>query len=611
MPPRLRSSLKKSVACPVGGRGAFFCPSCATWRRTLTSRGNAVSRRGDRLPSLLASNRRLASSVINAGRNVPPRFKGLYEALDSVGNTAAGQVNLSRLQLALRGLESEEPLMRVAVLGLNDAAAARKLVRLLLADPLNRRGHWEDALNSYDEDISQGLLIRYGETSDDLPNNLLPTISIPSPILKRDNLEILVAGLGTQAEFSGSHFTADTFLVPTVTIQTSHSGRHNVIRYPVHKSIICGRGVDGLLAYSGLIGRSDLKNEAKSVFGAIELSIADQQRGNDRVAFVDVDQADEALSKFRESVQNASAYERGWNKSGVQPIEDWLSLQAKEGNLNPALKTLIASLLDSAEEGVIAKENAKLQEQNAQSISDQTRESLNWSVSLWAERAHSELRKSLEEGFASKRWRGLAWWKLMWRVDDVGMVASEILEKRYLRQAEREVIWTAGRFQHAGLLDEPKDTAEEANGPMSTASKLDLAQQTQITMNRARLLNTTVPSLQELAQRLVLFSISTTTLSSALSALTYASFPTASVSEVCAAGAAGLIYSLRRQQTKWETARTSWENDVRENGRTTLRETEELLRMVVQEGGRQVEDVTERDARDSIQRARKALGDMK
>lgn len=115
MPPRLRSSLKKSVACPVDGRGAFFCPSCATWRRTLTSRANAVSRRGDRLPSLLASNRRLTtSSVINAGRNVPPRFKGLYEALDSVGSTAAGQVNLSRLQLALRGMESEEPLMRVA-----------------------------------------------------------------------------------------------------------------------------------------------------------------------------------------------------------------------------------------------------------------------------------------------------------------------------------------------------------------------------------------------------------------------------------------------------------------------------------------------------------------
>lgn len=376
--------------------------------------------------------------------------------------------------------------------------------------------------------------------------------------------------------------------------------------------------MDGLLAYSGMISRSDLKNEPKSVYGAIELLTGDKVRGNDRLAFVDIDQADEALSKFRESVQNVSAYERGWNKSGVQPVVDWLtSVRSNEQDLNPALKTLITSLLDSAEEGVQAKETMKLQEQKAQAVSEQTRANMNWSVSLWAEKAHLELRKALEEGFASQRWRGLAWWKLFWRVDDVGMVTSEILEKKYLREAERQVIYTAGRFQQAGLLDEPRDDIPaqpakgDANGPVSPASKPDLAQQMPISTNRARLLNTAVPSLQELAQRLVVFSISTTSLTSALSALTYVSFPSASISEACMAGALGLIYSLRRQQTKWETARTSWENDVREDGRTTLRETEELLRRVVQEGGRQVEDISERDARESLQRARKVLEEVK
>lgn len=34
--------------------------------------------------------------------------------LSSVGKHAAGQISVSRLQLALRGLESEEPLVRVA-----------------------------------------------------------------------------------------------------------------------------------------------------------------------------------------------------------------------------------------------------------------------------------------------------------------------------------------------------------------------------------------------------------------------------------------------------------------------------------------------------------------
>lgn len=114
MPPRLRGLLKRGLP-PLDGGGVFFCPSCATWRRTLTLRASDISRQGKRLPSLLTPNRQFTTpSVINAGRDVPPRFKELHEALDRVGNAAAGQVNLSRLQLALRGLESENPLMRVA-----------------------------------------------------------------------------------------------------------------------------------------------------------------------------------------------------------------------------------------------------------------------------------------------------------------------------------------------------------------------------------------------------------------------------------------------------------------------------------------------------------------
>lgn len=48
------------------------------------------------------------------------------------------------------------------VLSLGDDAATRKLVRLLLADPLGPKEEWEDYLDSYDMSSSQGLLIRYG-----------------------------------------------------------------------------------------------------------------------------------------------------------------------------------------------------------------------------------------------------------------------------------------------------------------------------------------------------------------------------------------------------------------------------------------------------------------
>ena len=387
-----------------------------------------------------------------------------------------------------------------------------------------------------------------------------------------------------------------------------------MVRYPVHKSIVCGSGLEDLLAYSGLIARSDLKQEAKSVYGAIEMAVSDKERNNDRIAFVDINQANDALDKFRESVQNASLYERGWNNSGVQPVVDWLAqLQADEGSLNPSLKTLIQSLLDAAKEGVLAKEAQRAQEQQAAGVSDESRADLDRSVTMWAERGHSELRSSLEAGFASKRWKGLAWWKLFWRVDDVGMITSEILEKQYLHGAEREVIWTAGQFQQAGLIDKVEATEEPpSEAKESTTAAADKTASEpwpmQISKSRTRLLDTTVPALQSLAQRLVLFSVSTTTLTSALSALTYISLPTASVYETCTMAVVGLVYSLRRQQTKWEKARTFWEEEVREDGRTALLETERELRTIVKEGGRPEIDVSDvQEAKESIEQARRAV----
>lgn len=425
-------------------------------------------------------------------------------------------------------------------------------------------------------------------------------------------MEILVSSLGSDSGLTGATLAADTFLVPTVTIQTSHSGRHNVVRYPVHRSIVCGHGVDGLLAFSTLMGQSDLKNEVASVRGAIELSVANQKRGGDRLSFVDIDRAGLALDKIRESVQNATEYERGWNGSGVQPVADWLgsSAQAVDSQaLNPALVPLVESLLNAAEEGLRVR-NAKGAEDQAIGIAPQAvRSELERGVTVWAERAHSELRSALESGFASPRWRGLAWWKLFWRVDDVSMITSEILERRLLRRAEREVIWTSGKYEQAGLLAEPRPSTEpptEAGSAQATPPPWP----TQISDMRTKLLTTTVPSLQALAQSLVLFSVSTTTLASALSALTYISVPSASVYESGTLAAVGLIYSLRRQQKKWDVARGFWEDEVREEGRTSLRETQEIMQQIVRDGGKRIEDVSDQSARDAIDRARKALKDV-
>lgn len=118
MPPRSQVSLLKRASYLADS--SFICPSCSHARSprirtgatkfynppTTTFRHAATST----TPPAAA----LRSSIVNATNNVPERYRDLYEALDEVKHSAAQHVNLSRLQLALRGLESETPVIRVA-----------------------------------------------------------------------------------------------------------------------------------------------------------------------------------------------------------------------------------------------------------------------------------------------------------------------------------------------------------------------------------------------------------------------------------------------------------------------------------------------------------------
>ena len=128
MPPTaLRSALPRALSRPLdsgGIRGVFYCPSCATWRRTLSTRrssshrssNTALGARGKAAADINPGIRRSQhfTTASTASVNVPPRLRELHAALNRVGDVATDRVDLSRLQLALRGLESEEPLVRVA-----------------------------------------------------------------------------------------------------------------------------------------------------------------------------------------------------------------------------------------------------------------------------------------------------------------------------------------------------------------------------------------------------------------------------------------------------------------------------------------------------------------
>ncbi|QGA16739.1 hypothetical protein EYB26_004407 [Talaromyces marneffei] len=664
MPTKLRTAVRKSLF-PLAGKHSgsnvgiategtvFYCPSCSAWRRrmlsTAATANNYRTRNGairhdfhnnnnnnnnNSVNTTTTVRRYLSSSAarsngaagiahidVNLNKNVPARYRELHAALKELEDVAADHISLSRLQLAQRGLESEEHVVRVAVLGVNDARSTRRLVRLLLADPLSEEQSWEELIDSYGIEGSNGLLIRYGEESRIVENSLCPTISVNSPLLKQGKIELFVSTLGSGPEPDNGPVTDEAFFVPTITLEATESGAHEVIRYPVHKTIICGVGTEGLVAYSGLLGRADLKSSEKLVHGAIELNVAEATQKDSKVTFVNMQVAETALAKFRESVQFASEYERGWTAGGVQAVVDWLPTTSRAG-LSTDLRTIIQSLLDTAEEGVVADEATRSREFELTDTSAATRQSLDQSVSIWAERAHTELRNSLDEGFASRRWNGLSWWKLFWRVDDVGSVMSEVLQTRFLLRSEKEMIWTAGRVKQTGLLDgapnspdltevsSVKDTEQTEAGSTQTENETP-PWPLQIATSRLNMLRTTIPSMQALSQGLVLFSASTTGLTSALSALLYTSSSTG-LYEACSIAAVGLMYSLRRQQVKWETARSSWQAEVREKGRTALIETEQVLRRLIRDGPslRRDESAEER-AKMVIARARKALEDVR
>jgi hypothetical protein len=107
----------------------------------------------------------VSPTAIGSRPTVPLQNQELYSALDDLGTKAGRYVNSRRLQLALRGLstENERVVTRVAVLGMDGRTTAEEVARLLLADPLGVEGRWEKNLagKSGGEQEERAVLLRY------------------------------------------------------------------------------------------------------------------------------------------------------------------------------------------------------------------------------------------------------------------------------------------------------------------------------------------------------------------------------------------------------------------------------------------------------------------
>jgi hypothetical protein len=139
-------------------------PTTLCCRKAIDSLANSFRNRHARIPTspllrLRAASTHVSPTAINYRPNIPPKNKELYDALSDLSARAEQYVNISRLQLVLRGLAAENAVTRVAVLGVSSQAGAMNLARALLADPLVEEAAWERELEKGSEEGA--VLIRY------------------------------------------------------------------------------------------------------------------------------------------------------------------------------------------------------------------------------------------------------------------------------------------------------------------------------------------------------------------------------------------------------------------------------------------------------------------
>lgn len=562
-----------------------ICAICSMAPAARRPRNHAPTRP---IPSTAEQRLRFSSGTA-ASENVRAE---LEQTLAQLQRESPRLFDLSRLQLALQGLRQApgEEAVRVAILGVSNgssaALTAKRLLRAMMSDPLQDEQEWEKQLESYD--LTKPLIVRISagphldEASIDVAKeNPIQRLHISSPDYNALRLEFLLMDVEASTLSAGRPSIKElesAALVPAVATRTA-DGRVEKTPAPVHQAIIVADGLVGAVDLAAL----PVSESAGAITSAVNMKGLSGEELGASLNIVDVAQAEEGVRLFRQGPQNAMQYERLWFASKVPALTSWLKagLKTEDAATKPAVKQLLTSLLENAHASLQAEESLIVSKTLASKTPLDDATGLHKGLAEWARQAHSELQDELDLAFTGRRWRKLGWWKLFWRVDDVGMLTSDILSSRFLPTAERELVYLAGRI--AELRGEPPKYPQPTS-ELDDARSVALQPKTalpkwpgHIAFTRRYLQDETVPALQALAQRLLVQSLGTSSVAGAVAGLLYASSFTSGFYEAGAVAALGIVYSLGRMQRKWETARRFWEGDVREEGRKAVRAVEESV----------------------------------
>jgi hypothetical protein len=347
-------------------------------------------------------------------------------------------------------------------LGKNGQHAARQLAKVLFADVLEDEEAWEKILSRTDDGGS--ILLKYGEVNGESgvqkSSPLIQTLDVPSPLLQRLNLEILVTPLGDDIAVSGNAANLEeTILVPPVTISNSSAGRVGFVRHPVHRALIVAEGISGAIAYGKLppgCVNGETVNAALSIpLRPAPAPVATSGEAEAPDNSIDIDLASHSISIFRADKANGAQFSKEWQASRVPIVTTWLKRavdnSTTEDGLKPAVRGLIEVLLSSAERAVKVAESRATKTSAASNVPDTIRNTLRQATATWSEEAHGDLSVNLDTALDSTAWRKTAWWRLFWRIDEVSLSASEILVRSWLIEAEQTLAFLSGRMLQAGV----------------------------------------------------------------------------------------------------------------------------------------------------------------
>ncbi|KAL9114104.1 MAG: hypothetical protein Q9227_001876 [Pyrenula ochraceoflavens] len=408
-------------------------------------------------------------------------------------------------------------------------------------------------------------------------------------------------------------------------VPSSADGRQTTLKYPVHQALVISNGFDELVSALRLLAGTSFRglHDQKLVKNIVNMDVCPAEKDSDTVTVVSSAPATAGLKAIRNDIEGAAEFGRGWVKSNLAKVLEHLPPVAKTAvnKVPELLRNLIESLLFEAESNLHSQSEEAQKATASREVPAKLRADLLEAVKSFSIHGHTELQSGLADAFSSANWRKLAWYKLFWRVDDVPLIISDLVERFWLPQSERAICELTGRLIQSGISprkakgDELRISQTSGGTPLDTSRPFsDLESATpadEISKARQAFTELSISDLSTKAQTAMMKMLAVSTGSGALAALTYFSSPVASVYESGSILALGLAFALRKLQVDWEASRRAWRRSIFYAGSDILKQIESRMTQLVNEGGIAKEDDIDvqlrKQAQEAIESALQAL----